>query len=193
MGDDFVIDWTYQSVSINADMDVCATAAVVAERLGIELTEGVSHDGEVYFTGQDGGQRLSVSGEPTLVHVHATTVGHAIAEALSGPRFRLKDLSPHPEEWSQRSRAGWKRLLPELRAQGWQVDTGCPAAPVEVLGELPGGEEFYLRCRWDTCTLEVDDVEVGEVVLDGEFSASYLLPDDAVAVLLKLHQEWLTR
>ncbi|MGW6933975.1 hypothetical protein ACWGE0_28230 [Lentzea sp. NPDC054927] len=87
MGDDFVIDWTRQSVSINASTDVRTTAGIVAERLGIEFDEGVDHNGDLRFAG----------------------------------------------------------------------------------------------------------LEVGEVELDGEFSASYILPDDAVAVLRQLHREWLTR
>ncbi|WP_439661458.1 hypothetical protein ACSHWB_08095 [Lentzea sp. HUAS TT2] len=106
---------------------------------------------------------------------------------------RGKAVSPHFEDWRQRSQAGWQRVLPELRRQGWDVDTGCLAAPVELEGHLPSGESFYLRCRWSTCSLEIDDAEVGEVELGGEFTASYILPDDAVAVLHDFHQEWLTR
>ncbi|HEX7304951.1 hypothetical protein [Lentzea sp.] len=217
MGEDFVVDWTYQSVSINADMDVRTAADIVAERLGIELTEQMGRDGHVRFAGPDAsGTELSVSTntpmiydfmsekekqdvleatgpEPTSIYVHGTSVGHAIVEALSGPGFRLMFLSPHPEEWWQRSQAGWKRVLPELRRQGWDAELDSPASPVALEGHLPSGEEFYLRCRWNTCTLYIDDEEVEEAELEGEFSASYILPDDAVAVLLKLHQEWLTR
>ncbi|WP_330272748.1 hypothetical protein OG205_38625 [Lentzea sp. NBC_00516] len=105
----------------------------------------------------------------------------------------LDHFNPVPSEQWQRDDARWQRVLLALREQGRRVDVGCRAAPVELEGHLPSGESFYLRCRWNTCSLEVDDVEVGEVVLDSEFSASHLLPDDAVAVLRQLHREWLRR
>jgi hypothetical protein len=52
---------------------------------------------------------------PTTVHVHST----GAAAALAGPPFRLHSRNPHPSAKIQLEDAAWRRLLLELRAQGW--------------------------------------------------------------------------
>ena len=217
MGDDFVIDWSWQSVSINSTADVRTTAAIVAERLGIELTEVVNRDGETLFRGPDSsGATVSVSPnsvgmpgmseqmladaresagpEPTSVYVHATSVGHRMVEALSGPPFVLKFLSPHPEERFQRSMHGWDRELPRLRERGWQVDLSCVESPVALEGYLPTGEDFYLRCRHQHCSLEIDEDSANWWRSEVQYEhASWIEPDEAVRVLHELHTVWLNR
>ena len=191
------------------DLDVPEAARLIAERLGVELGP---HDPYGYsgFSGFDasgayvrvhktGGVYASSGGfrpfhpEPTTVAVRATTIAGEIVAALPTPPFRLIDVRPGPRLEVLEKEATWRRVLGELRDEGWEVALDGTAAPVALDGRLPSGESFYLRCRWNVCSFDVDDVEVGEVELEGEFSASYILPDDAVAVLRRLHQRWLAR
>jgi hypothetical protein len=91
--------------------------------------------------------------------------------------------------------AAWQPLLAELSAQGWEVELTCSAAPVQLEGRVPTGETFYYRCRHNTCSLELGVTDEssdweGELAVDGEFAASYLDPDEAVRILLRLHARW---
>ncbi|GAB1817112.1 hypothetical protein [Herbidospora sp. RD11066] len=94
--------------------------------------------------------------------------------------------------------AAWDRLLPELRSRGWEIELTCHYAPVQLEGAVPSGELFYYRCRHETCALSIggdDPVDgydwMGERTTEGASSASWLPPDDAVRILLDLHDEWL--
>jgi hypothetical protein len=51
---------------------------------------------------------------------------------------------------------GFDDIRRTLEARGWTFMIGPGgAAPVLALGRLPTGEAFYLRCRADTCTLNI--------------------------------------
>jgi hypothetical protein len=83
--------------------------------------------------------------------------------------------------------ACWQELVEALRADGWQAELTCLAAPVQLEGRLPSGELFYFRSRHNDVTLSVggDDPsgipewERGE--LHGE--ASYLPAVDGAAII----------
>ncbi|MEQ4209888.1 hypothetical protein [Actinopolymorpha sp. B9G3] len=210
------IDWSRQSLLFGADLDVRSAAAMVGERLEIDLLERTSESFGVGFHGDDAtGGAVSVSenrspvgverldnveserpAEPTAVYVHSTGMADAIVLALTGPPFRLHSQDAHPSVETQLAHAAWRRLLPQLRAQGWEVELTCATAPVQLEGRVPTGETFYYRCRWQTCSLDMcvsgdsPDWE-GEVDVDGgEFAASWLEPDEAVRILLQLHAQW---
>lgn len=90
----------------------------------------------------------------------------------------------------------WRRVLAGLRAQGWDVELTGTAAPVQLVGRVPSGEAFYYRCRYELCELDIgpDDelAWAGEEQLEGEYTASYLEPDEAIRILLHLHTRWRT-
>ncbi|NGY58171.1 hypothetical protein G7043_04390 [Lentzea sp. NEAU-D13] len=198
-----------EDIALVVDLDVPEAARLISERLAIELgpNDPYGHRGFSGFDASGAYVRVCKTGgvygasgefrpyypEPSTVAVRATTIAGEIVAALSGPPFRLLVVAPGPTLEELEKEATWRRLLGELRDEGWEVVLDGTAAPVALDGRLPSGESFYLRCRWSVCSLEVDDVEVEEVELEGEFSASYLLPDDAVAVLRELHQRWLRR
>lgn len=59
------------------------------------------------------------------------------------------DVEVHPifdEFWEV---LGW------LRAEGYRVRATCLVSPVQLEGFLPSGEAFYLRCRYETCWLNI--------------------------------------
>jgi hypothetical protein len=43
----------------------------------------------------------------------------------------------------------WDAALAALREAGWQAEMTCLAAPVQLEGVLPCGEQFYFRSRHD--------------------------------------------
>ena len=198
-----------EDVSLAVDLEVADAARLVAQRLGVELgpDDPYGHPGfsgfdasGAYLRVRETGGVEEVSGEfrpshpePSAVWVRATTIAGEIVAALSGPPFRLLSVTPGPRYEVLEEEATWRRVLAELRAEGWEVALDGTGAPVSMEGRLPGGESFYLRCRYKTCTLEVDDVEVGAIRLKGEFSASWIAPEHAVDVLRELHRGWLTR
>ena len=49
----------------------------------------------------------------------------------------------------------FREMLERLRAEGYRVRATCLAAPVQLEGFLPSGEAFYLRCRHETCRLDI--------------------------------------
>lgn len=105
---------------------------------------------------------------------------------------------PVQPAWAREAHTAWQRLLPELRAAGWQIEVTCFNAPVQLEGAAPAGDLFYYRCRWNACELSIggdDPVATalwrGEQTLDDRYAASFLHPDDAVRILLELHTEWL--
>jgi hypothetical protein len=205
-----------KSISLRVDAELPEAARLVAERLGIELgpndpyghpcISGFDASG-AYVRVRETGGVIEPSGEtrrwhpePSTVWVQGTTCADEIVAALSGPPFVLVSVDPGPTLEVLRTDAAWRRVLGELREQGWEVCLSGTAAPVALDGSLPTGEYFYLRCRWSVCTLEIDTQEdwmvaewESEVELEGEFSASYIAPDDAVAVLHRLHERWLNR
>ncbi|OXM73752.1 MULTISPECIES: hypothetical protein [Amycolatopsis] len=90
------------------------------------------------------------------------------------------------DEWRQHVE-GWRRLLAELEAEGWQATLTSPAAPVQLEGRLPEGERFYFRARHAHVLLSVggdDPADVGawegEVPFEG---ASYLAAEDGAPVI----------
>ena len=76
---------------------------------------------------------------------------------------------------------GFEEVRRTLEAVGWTF-TSPPggAAPVQAWGRLPGGEAFYLRCRWDVCRLDVRadiDPDSADLVREPDWSGSWSRPD----------------
>jgi hypothetical protein len=215
------MDWSRQMLLFGCDKDMRATAEIVGRALGVHLQEwrndqlGTSFGaddpsgGSIHVAekrppsddlGEDLQARLTAAAppEPTTVYIHATSRADVIVAALTAAGCRLHRRAPWPPADVQRADAAWRRLLPELRAQGWEVTLTGHSAPLQLEGRVPSGESFYYRCRHDTCSLAIGGEEPvaepdweGEQVIDGgEYVASYIEPDEAVRVLLALHTNW---
>ncbi len=57
--------------------------------------------------------------------------------------------------WAGAHQRAWYAALATLRETGWQVEMTCSAAPVQLEGVLPCGEQFYFRSRHDEILLAV--------------------------------------
>lgn len=218
------MDWSRQSLTFRFAQPPRSAARVVAARLGVVLEERhPAQEGVSFHARGPGEETIGVmmvdvgdassgveSAEPsamsvvpvlpgsTIVRVHATGRAKSVIDALTGVGFVLTGREPFPPAWVQEADAAWQRLLPELRAEGWHIELTCFAAPIQLEGKVPGGDWFYYRCRWNTCSLSVggDDpadgaVWSGERKVDGAHAASHLHPDEAVRILLELHARWL--
>jgi hypothetical protein len=101
---------------------------------------------------------------------------------------------------------GFDDVRRTLEARGWTFTSGPEgAAPVQAHGKLPGGEAFYLRCRWDACSLSVragvephsDDL-IRDPQWEGEwardhwatFDASWAEPADVLDALTELEARY---
>lgn len=224
LSEDQTMDWSRQSLLFTCGAEIRAAAQMVAAALGVALEEKRHDQFGISFHARDaGGEAISVmetarlrvfssyrpaSGqpgfeasvpqEPTIVSVHSTGRADAIVRALTSASLNLTIREPYPPADVQEADAAWRRLLPELRSQGWEFKMAGYAAPIQLEGRVPSGDPFYYRCRWDTCSLGIggdDPADIpewtGEHTVDGEYTASYLHPDDAVRILLALHLDWL--
>ena len=60
-----------------------------------------------------------------------------------------------PSARMHRRIAAFAALEDRLRAAGYAVRVLTDACHVQLVGRLPTGEVFSMRCRWDTCELDV--------------------------------------
>lgn len=95
--------------------------------------------------------------------------------------------------WSDDNKRAWDAALAPLRVAGWQVELTCRAAPVQLEGWLPCGEQFYFRARHETVLLAVGGDDPSDfapwersVEQDG---ASYLPADPGLRLLVDLAAE----
>lgn len=102
----------------------------------------------------------------------------------------LPEQSRAVNEWSRTHDAEWQSALAALRADGWQAELTCIAAPVQIEGRLPGGEPFYFRARWDEVTLSIGGEDPADVAdwegREAYPEASYLSGADGLAILRRL-------
>jgi hypothetical protein len=84
----------------------------------------------------------------------------------------------------------WPAAIDELRAEGWQVDMTCQAAPAQLEGHVPGGAEFYFRAQHDHVSLAIggeDPVAQGDWEAEVRFpDASWLSAEDGLPLLRHL-------
>lgn len=60
------------------------------------------------------------------------------------------------DKWSDKQVREWEAALATLSEAGWkELELAGWAAPVQILGVLPCGEEFYFRSRHDEVLLAV--------------------------------------
>jgi len=92
------------------------------------------------------------------------------------------------------------RVVASLRADGYTVHSSSYAAPVQLEGTLPTGENFYFRARFKNVGLRVwrDSPDPGShwsdsFELAGEHSGSYLEPDEGEAILRTLVSAYLEK
>ncbi len=94
--------------------------------------------------------------------------------------------------WADEHRSGWSAALAELRAEGWQAELTCFAAPVQIEGTLPSGEPFYFRARHDEVSLSLggdDPVDMPDCEhTETHPEASHLPAGDGLAVIRRLTQ-----
>ena len=86
--------------------------------------------------------------------------------------------------WADEHVREWEAALATLREAGWrELDLSCLAAPVQIQGVLPCGEEFYFRSRHDEVLLAVGGEDPSDFApwrrwvsygQPGRFDASYL-------------------
>jgi len=109
-----------------------------------------------------------------------------------GKDERLTDWAVTQEQEQEQE---WDAALATLREAGWQVEMTGLAAPVQVEGVLPCGEQFYFRSRYNEILLAVG----GEDPADGapwqqqasygttrNSAASYLPAEPGLRLLLEL-------
>jgi hypothetical protein len=95
------------------------------------------------------------------------------------------------------SSADGESALNELRAEGWQVEMTCQAAPVQLAGRIPDGTEFYFRSRHDDALLAIggeDPAARGEWEAEIPFTdASWLTAEDGLPIIRRLFAEYMAR
>lgn len=201
-----------ETMSFLVDLEVPEAARLIAERLSVEMEGRIDLYGYPEYNGFDaGGAWLWLRGtpwslrpgenrrlhpEPSILWVWGTLLGEEIRTALSGPPVRLDHLGPGPTREGLDRQAAWRRLLGELRAEGWQIETnGNGEGMIQAEGFLPSGREFYLNFKYDTAYLQVlsgEGADYWEQDLPYP-QAGYMKPDEAVRVLRELHVNYLTR
>lgn len=90
-------------------------------------------------------------------------------------------------------------MLGRLRSEGYRVRATCLVVPVQLEGFLPSGEAFYLRCRHQTCRLDIAPAD-GHPTRDPSWQqsvsrwedheAGYLDADETEAVLRELLERY---
>ena len=92
--------------------------------------------------------------------------------------------------WLQEQIEEWERALARLQAEGWTAELTTSAAPVQIQGFLPTGEQFYFRSRHHEASMAIggDDPADGapwnafEICED----ASYLPADRGLDIILRM-------
>jgi hypothetical protein len=92
--------------------------------------------------------------------------------------------------WVFKHEAEWLAALATLEADGWHAALTCLAAPVQVEGLLPCGEQFYFRARHTEACLAVGGVDPSDVPAwehcEPYPEASYLPANEGLAILRRL-------
>jgi len=88
-----------------------------------------------------------------------------------------------PSRWAGPHQQAWDAALATLREAGWRVVMTCSAAPVQLEGVLPCGEQFYFRSRHDEVLLAVGGEDPADRA-PWERLASYGPPGGEVASYL---------
>jgi hypothetical protein len=99
-------------------------------------------------------------------------------------------------KWSDQQVREWEAALATLREAGWkELELSCYAAPVQILGFLPCGEEFYFRSRHDEVLLAVGGEDPSDIApwerrvsygQPGGHAASYLPAAPGLELILGL-------
>lgn len=155
------MDWSHQTLTLSCDEEVRRAVEIVAAALNVEEKHhddwGISfHAGDpagesigIMSTArlhtalgplsdsQRAGVEATIPREPTVVVVGPTDRADAIVAALRAAGLHLIEREPYPSAWAQEADAAWRRLLPELRAQGWEIEVLGYAAPVQLEGRVP--------------------------------------------------------
>jgi hypothetical protein len=88
--------------------------------------------------------------------------------------------------WVFKHEAEWLAAPATLEADGWHTALACLAAPVQVEGLLPCGEQFYFRARHTEACLAVGGVDPSNAPAwehcDLHPEASYLPANDGLAL-----------
>jgi hypothetical protein len=66
---------------------------------------------------------------------------------------------PQVSSWADAHQRAWDAALATLREAGWRVEMTCFAAPIQLEGVLPCGEQFYFWARHDEVLLAVGGTE----------------------------------
>ncbi|MEV6239885.1 hypothetical protein [Lentzea sp. NPDC051838] len=186
-----------ESMYFAVDLDLDDAARVVEERLGVALEVRVDLYGLKEYEGSyvDGARLWMQGSSPATLWVWATLRGEEIRTALVGAQVRLDRVMPGPTRERVHRRDAWRRLLDELRAEGWRIEmNGDGDGLIQAEGFLPTGQEFYLNFKYDTCYLEVGSTPEEWSAHEVPYPrAGYLEADEAVLMLRELHTVWLTR
>lgn len=91
--------------------------------------------------------------------------------------------------------AAWKDAATKLAAKGISAKISTPVGPLlQAEGYLSDGETFYFHCRGHRCWLGVGGEEPASAPywhwMARREEARWLQPDDAIAVLLQLHERY---
>jgi hypothetical protein len=104
-------------------------------------------------------------------------------------------LMTEPSRWADTHQRDWDAALATLREAGWQAEMTCLAAPVQLEGVLPCGEQFYFRSRHDEILLAVGGEDPADAAPweqrvsygpPGGEEASYLPAQPGLRLLLDL-------
>jgi hypothetical protein len=89
---------------------------------------------------------------------------------------------------------GWKDAITILNSQGWKARYWGGAAPVQVEGHLPTGENFYFRARSDSASLGVGGEDPADTPSwyseQSVVGASYLAGAPGLDVILNLWEKY---
>ena len=92
--------------------------------------------------------------------------------------------------WALKHEAEWLAVLATLETEGWNAALTCSAAPVQVEGQLPNGEQFYFRARHADACLGVGGADPSDAPdweqCEAHPEASYLSAHDGLAILQRL-------
>lgn len=84
----------------------------------------------------------------------------------------------------------WQEVIVALRREGWVAEITCSAAPVQIEGRLPGGQQFYFRARHGDATLAVDGDDPSDIPewerSERHEEASHLPADDGEDIIRRL-------
>ena len=122
----------------------------------------------------------------------AEGLGRVLLEEASVVRGLNEQHQTRQEEFRRSREEGWAEELPKLQHEGFKVETP-KLGPVLLVGYLPTGERFAFTCAEKTCRLSLQlpdgrsqEWEEDVVGLEGEHHARWMLPNQAVGVLLSM-------